>query len=299
MTLDLDALGVFVKVAELASFTRAADHLGMPKARASARVARLEADLGVHLLQRTTRTVRLTPDGEQLIARAKLLVAEAEDLGAMFQGGRALRGVVRLDLPNTMARDIIIPRLPELMTAHPQLELQLSTTDRRVDVVRDGFDLVLRIGTLAPSGLMSRRLGVLSVINCASPAYVRRHGLPGSIADLGEHLLVHYAQSFGHGEPVFEYRDGARYSNAPMRSSITVNSADAYRAAAIAGLGIIQVPAIGVRADLEAGRLVEVLPDAPAEPMPASLVHPHGRNVPRRVRAVMTWLADVVTPRLG
>ena len=177
--------------------------------------------------------------------------------------------------------------------------MALRLADRGVDVVRDGFDLVLRIGTLGPSGLMSRRLGVLTVINCASPAYVRRHGAPASIADLGTHLLVHYAQTFGHGEPAFEYRDGVRYSDLPMRSSITVNSADAYRAAAIAGLGIIQVPALGVRADLEAGRLVEVLPDAPAEPMPVSLVHPHGRSVPRRVRAVMAWLAEVVTPHLG
>jgi DNA-binding transcriptional LysR family regulator len=299
MTLDLDALGVFVKVAELASFTRAAEHLGIPKARASARVARLEADLGVHLLQRTTRTVRLTPDGEQLMTRAKRLVAEAEDVGAMFQGGRALRGVVRLDLPNTTARDFVIPRLPELTAAHPHLELQLSTTDRRVDVVREGFDVVLRIGTLTASGLMAQRLGVLSIINCASPGYVRRYGTPASIADLGAHLLVHYAQTFGRDEPTFEYRAGAGYASVPMRSSITVNSADAYRAAAIAGLGIIQVPRLGVRADLEAGRLVELLPDAPAEPMPVSLVHPHGRSVPRRVRAVMTWLAEVVSPRLG
>jgi DNA-binding transcriptional LysR family regulator len=299
MTFDLEALGVFVKVAELASFTRAADHLGMPKARASARVARLEADLGVRLLQRTTRTVRLTPDGEQLIARAKRLVAEAEEVGAMFQGGRALRGVVRLDLPNTTARDVVIPRLPELVAAHPHLALQLSTTDRRVDVVREGFDLVLRIGTLTASGLMAQRLGVLTMANCASPGYLRRHGVPASVADLGAHLLVHYAQTFGRDEPAFEHRAGAGYAEVPMRSIITVNSADAYRTAAIAGLGIIQLPRLGARADLEAGRLVEVLPDAAAEPMPVSLVHPHGRSVPRRVRAVMSWLAEVVAPSLG
>lgn len=299
MTFDLEALGVFVKVAELSSFTRAAEHLGIPKARASARVARLETDLGVHLLQRTTRTVRLTPDGEHLLDRAKRLVTEAEEVGAMFQGGRALRGVVRLDLPNTTARDIVIPRLPELTAAHPHLELQLSTTDRRVDVVREGFDVVLRIGTLTTSGLMAQRLGLLTMTNCASPGYVRRHGMPASVADLGTHLLVHYAQTFGRDEPAFEYRHGAAYANLAMRSVITVNSADAYRAAAIAGLGIIQLPRLGARADLEAGRLVEVLPAAPAEPMPVSLVHPHGRSVPRRVRTVMTWLAEVVTPSLG
>lgn len=298
MAIDLGALGVFVKVAELASFTRAADHLGMPKARASAQVARLEAELGVSLLQRTTRTVRLTPDGEQLLGRAKPLLAEADDVGAMFQGGPALRGVVRVDLPMVTARDFVLPRVPELTAAHPQLELQISTTDRRVDVVREGFDVVLRIGNLAASELMVQRLGQFTIINCASPGYVHRHGMPTSLEELDRHVLVHYAQTFGRGEPELEYWDGARYATVRMRAPVTVNSADSYRVAAIAGLGIIQVPRIGVRADLEAGRLVEVLPALRAEPMPASLLHPYGRSVPRRVRVVMKWLAEVVAPRL-
>ncbi len=299
MSLDLDALGVFAKVAELASFTKAAEHLGMPKARASARVARLEADLGVSLLQRTTRTVRLTPDGEQLLARAKPLLAEADDVGAMFQGGPALRGVVRVDLPMVTARDFVLPRLPELIAAHPQLELQISTTDRRVDVVREGFDVVLRIGGLGASDLMVQRLGEFTIINCASPAYVRRYGMPTALGDLDAHLLVHYAQTFGRGEPELEYWNGGHYATVPMRASVTVNSADSYRVSAIAGLGIIQVPRVGVRADLDAGRLVEVLTALRAEPMPVSLLHPYGRSVPRRVRVVMKWLAEVVGPRLG
>ena len=162
MSLDLENLAAFLKVAELASFTRAAAQLGSPKARVSARVQALEAALGVRLLQRTTRTVRLTPDGEQLVPRAQQLVAEADEVEAMFQGTRALRGLVRVDLPITFARDVIIPRLPELFAMHPQLELQISTTDRRVDVAREGFDCVLSIGTLRVSGLVAIRLGALA-----------------------------------------------------------------------------------------------------------------------------------------
>jgi DNA-binding transcriptional LysR family regulator len=298
MTIDLDALRVFVKVAELASFTRAAEHLGMSKARASLRVRALEADLGAHLLQRTTRTVALTRDGERLLPRARQLVGEAEDVGAMFQAGRALRGVVRIDLPINLAREAVIPRVPELLAAHPELELQVSTTDRRVEVVREGFDCVLSVGTLAPSGLIARRLGELAMVNCASPSYLRRRGTPRTLDDLAGHVLVGYAPRFGGDAPAFEYRAGDHYALLPMRSAIAVNSTDAYRAACLAGLGIIQVPVIGVRDQLETGDLVEILPDLPSEPMPVSLVHAHGRRVPRRVRAVMTWLAEVIAPRL-
>lgn len=298
MALDLDALAVFVKVAELASFTRAAEQLAMPKARASARVQALEADLGVRLLQRTTRTVRPTPDGEQLLSRAKQLLAEAQDVGTMFQGSRSLRGVVRVDLPITFARDVIIPRIPELLAQHPQLELQVSTTDRRVDVIREGFDCVLSIGTLRASGLIAQRLGVLPIVNCASAAYLRRYGTPRTLADLDDHLLVHYSASLDASEPTFEYPTPTGYAQYPMRSVVTVNSADAYRAAAAAGLGIIQAPRIGLRQLIEDAVLVEVLPELASEPMPVSIVHGHGRSVPRRVRAVMTWLAGVMRPLL-
>lgn len=297
--MNVDDLRVFVKVAELASFTRAAEALGMPKARASQRVQALEAALGARLLQRTTRTVRTTRDGEQLLPRALRLIGDADEVVTMFQGGRALRGVVRIDLPVNLARDLLIPRLPEFLAAHPHLELQLSTTDRRVDVVREGFDCVLRVGTLAVSGLIAQRLGELPMATCASPAYLKRHGVPRTIADLAQHQLVHYALRLGVESPSFEYLDGDRYATVPMRALVTVNTADAYRAACLAGLGLIQVPRLGVRALLDDGVLVEVLADFPSEPMPVSLVHSHGRTVPKRVRAVMTWIASIITPRLG
>ena len=297
-TMDLDALQTFVRVAELASFTRAAEQLGIPKARASVRVQALERDLGVRLLQRTTRTVRPTADGEQLLARAKQLLRDADELATMFHGARALRGTVRVDLPINFARDIIIPRLPELLAQHPELHVQVSTTDRRVEVVREGFDLVLSVGNLRASGLVAQRLGALGMANCASAAYVRRHGVPQTLADLDRHLLVHYAQTFNADPPAFEYRSARGYALHVMKSVITVNSADAYQVACIAGLGIIQAPRLGVRGLLEDGVLVEVLPDLPSEPMPVSLVHAHGRSVPKRVRAVMSWIASVLGPRL-
>ncbi|MCA9517662.1 MAG: LysR family transcriptional regulator, partial [Myxococcales bacterium] len=259
--MELDALRVLVKVAELQSFTHAAEHLGMSKSRASVRVQELETALGTRLLQRTTRTVRLTPDGERLLGPARQLLADADELGNLFLGARGLRGLVRVDLPATIARDLIIPSLPDLLARHPLLELQVSTTDRRVDVVREGFDCVLRVGGLDDSGLVARRLGALPMVNCASPAYLRRHGVPATLDDLDRHVVIDYAQRFGASAPGFEHRapDGA-YVDRPMRAVLSVNSADAYRVACLAGLGIIQVPRHSVREHLDDGSLVEVLP---------------------------------------
>ena len=298
MALDLESVRMFVKVAELASFTKAGEQLGVPKSRVSLRVSALEADLQSRLLQRTTRAVRLTPDGEQFLARARQLVEEADELRAMFQATSGLEGRVRIDMPIALARGLVFPKLPELFAQHPRLELLLSTTDRRVDVVRDGFDCVLRIGTLTDSGLVAKKLGALRMVNCVSPSYVRRFGVPRSLADLERHQLVHYSLSLGGDEPSFEYRRGAKWLSKPMKSIITVNNTDAYRGACLAGLGIVQVPIYGVTELLKSGDLVEVLPDLTCEPLVMSLVHAHGRGVPKRVRAVMTFLTDAVAPAL-
>lgn len=298
MSLDLDGVRAFLKVAELASFTRAASQLGLSKSRVSLLVRALEAQLGVGLLQRSTRAVQLTADGEQFIVRAERLLADADELASMFESPRGLRGQVRVDLPVKVACGLVIPRLPELLGAHPELQVLLSSTDRRVDVLRDGFDCVLRVGALADSGLTARRLGALSMLNCASPAYLRRHGTPQSLAELDAHHVVHYSLDFGSDTPGFEYREGDRYVERPMRSLLSVNDSEAYTAACLAGLGIIQTPRWGAAPLLRSGALVEILPDFTCQPMPVSLLHAYSRNVPKRVRVFMTWLAELLSPML-
>ncbi|MFM2417489.1 MAG: hypothetical protein RL385_2212 [Pseudomonadota bacterium] len=297
--MDLDSLRAFVRVAELGSFTRAAEQLGLAKSRVSSRVDALETALGTKLLLRTTRAVSLTPDGALLLGRARGLVRDADELAGLFSAPRALRGTVRVDLPIHLARALVIPRLPELFAAHPELSLVLSTTDRRVDVVREGFDCVLRVGTLGDSRLVSRRLGALPMVACASPAYLLKYGTPRTPADLVQHRVVHYAARLDGGAPSFDYREGRRSVSVPMQSSLTVNAADAYTAACLAGLGIIQSPRVGLASHLATGSLVEVLPDYRASAMPVSLLHAHGRSVPKRVRAVMDFLARVLAPYLS
>lgn len=297
--MDLETLSLFVKVAELASFTRAAEQLGIAKARASSGVSQLERQLGTRLLHRTTRTVRMTPDGEQFLERCKALLADADEVRTLFQNlPSALRGRVRLDLPIYMARNIVIPQLPEFLAAHPQLEIELSTTDRRVDLVHEGFDCVLRIGALQDSGLVARRLGLLRQVNCASPAYLAAHGTPQTLEDLDHHLLIHYAPTLGSKPLGWEYRQGDRSRWREMRGSVTVNNSDAYQAACLAGLGLIQVPVLGVRELIDQGLLVQVLPAFTAESMPVSLLVANRRNLAKRVQALMAWLAQTLGPHV-
>lgn len=197
-----------------------------------------------------------------------------------------------------IARRFVIPRLPEFLAVHPQLEIELSSTDRRVDLVHEGFDCVLRIGSLDDSGLVARRLGELVQLNCASPAYLRAHGTPRSLEELSRHRVVRYAPAMGAAATGFEYHDGERWRTWPMASCITVNNTDAYQAACLAGLGLIQAPALGLEALLERGELVEVLPQLRGPALPVSLIYPSRRNLPRRVQAFMAWLETILQPAL-
>ncbi len=291
----LDSMQVFVRVAELASFTRAAESLGIPKATASTAVQHLETTFGARLLHRTTRKVQMTQDGQAYYERCKDLLADLDDMESMFQQGpQALRGRLRVDMPTAVARNIIIPRLPSFLEEHPRIEVELSSTDRRVDLVREGFDCVLRIGPLGEHNLLVRPLGALETVNCASPAYLEKHGIPRSLEDLSRHQLIHYVSMLGAKSSGWEYAEGTAYRQLEMAGPLTVNNVEAYEAACLAGLGLIQAPALGLRHHIEAGRLVEVLPEFPAEPMPMSLLYANRRNLPKRVHVFMNWMAEIL-----
>lgn len=167
---NLDALRIFVRVAEMASFTRAAESLGIQKGRASNTVRALEAEIGARLLHRSTRTVQLTEDGHAFYQRAQDLLADAEALQSMFTSEHdvPLRGRLRVDLPSEIARSVLVPALPGFIAMHPELALEVSSTDRRVDLIQEGIDCVLRIGGIVDESLVARRLGSLRMVNAAS-----------------------------------------------------------------------------------------------------------------------------------
>ena len=293
----LEHLRIFSRVAELCSFTQAADSLGLPRATVSTAVQQLENVLGARLLHRTTRKVLLTQDGQAFYERCSDALADMDELQTMFQQGsaNALKGRVRIDMSTIMARNAVLPRLPELLQLHPQLEVEVSSTERRVDLVREGFDCVLRAGRLVEPGLIAKPLCALRMVNAVSPGYVARHGLPATLADLPQHRLVHYVSVLGAKSGGFEYLQGDEEKTLAMAGQVTVNNAEAYQAACVAGLGLIQAPYVGLRDLLASGQLLRVLPAYEARPMPLSLVYASRRNQSKRVRVVMDWLAAVVT----
>lgn len=298
----LDQIRIFNRVAELSSFTQAADSLGLPKASVSTAVQQLETALGTRLLHRTTRKVQLTHDGQVFYERGKDMLADMDELQTMFQrpGQRDLRGRVRVDMSTGIARHAVIPRLPEMLRQHPGLELELSSTERRVDLIREGFDCVVRAGALSDQpGLIARPIGHLAMINCCSRAYLAARGTPQTLADLPVHSLVHFASTLGSKSAGFDYLDGDQERSLPMAGQLTVNNADAYQAACLAGLGIIQVPEVAVRDLLAQGQMLEVLPNWRARPMPLTLLYANRRNLAIRVRVVMDWLVQVIGEHLA
>lgn len=297
---QLEAMQIYVRVAELASFTRAAQSAGLPKASVSTAVQRLESQLGTRLLHRTTRKVQMTQDGQVFYERCKALLADMDELQAMFQRApAALEGRLRVDMSIGIARNIVVPRLPEFLQTHPRIEVELSSTDRRVDLVQEGFDCVLRVGRLSDSSLIARPLGQFRLLNCASPGYLAAFGMPYTLEDLAVHRLVHYVPTLGARSPGFEYVDSAgEVRFVPMAGVLSVNNSEAYLAACLAGLGLIQVPEAGVRELLANGRLVEVLPDYRAAPMPVSLLYANRHHLPRRVQVFMGWVEEVMRPYL-
>ncbi|RQR64573.1 LysR family transcriptional regulator [Burkholderia sp. Bp9002] len=300
----LHAMRIFARVAHLGSFTKAAEQLQLPRPTVSNAVQYLEKHLKIRLLQRTTRRVALTAEGTAYYERCVRLLADLDDAETLFEdAGASPRGVIRVDLPERFALNEVIPALPAFHARYPDLRVVISTTDRFVDLVADGIDCAVRVGALSDTSLVARRLGELAQVNCASPAYLARHGTPRSPDDLPEHVAVGYFSSRTGRELDWEYADmdTGEMHTVKMRSIVSVNSSQAYLACCLAGLGMIQAPRDSLDAPLASGALVEVLPEWNAAPLPVSVVFPHGRHLAPRVRIFVDWLAQTIgrTPQPG
>ncbi len=299
---NLEPILIFITVAEMGSFTRAADSLGIQKGRASTAVRKLEEDIGVRLLHRTTRSVQLTEDGRAFHARARDLLAEVDDLHSMFAGDRAaLRGRLRVDLPTEVARSTIVPALPDFMATYPELELEVSSTDRQVDLVQEGFDCVLRLGPIGDETLIARPLGKLRTVNVASariPGASWRPAIAGRPPASGTSIDSFFDDA-GRETLWMGISGRRRLCDASVaRCATRQQRADLAEAAALAGLGLIQAPLLGVGRYLESGALVEIIPDLRRRALDVSLVVAHRSNLSRRVRAFMKWIEDVLAPYL-
>jgi DNA-binding transcriptional LysR family regulator len=283
---------VFVRIAERHSFTQAADDLQIPRATVTNLMKRMEERLGARLLERTTRTVRLTHDGEAHYRRCVRLIADLEEAEGSFRHAEP-KGLLRVNLQGTLARHFIMPGLPAFLERYGQIELHIGEDDRLVDLVREGVDCVLRAGTLQDSSMIGRRVALLEQVTVASPAYLSRSGIPDDLEALASHRAVNYLSSATGRVLPLEFTVGDRIESIELQAAVSVTGVELYTQAALAGFGIIQVPRYHVEDALADGRLQIMLPDLPPPPLPVSVLYPHNRQLSARVRVFADWLSEI------
>lgn len=288
----LSELSAFVAVVDARSFTAAAQRLGTTKSLVSKQVTRLEDRLGVRLLHRTTRRLSLTEAGERLherAARALNELAEAQQEITGFQD--VPQGMLRVSAPMSFGLLHVAPALPEFMQRFPKVIVDLQLDDRTVDVVHEGFDAVIRIGRLADSSLVARRIAPVRMITAASPAYLQQHGTPQHPLDLRVHACLGYTGVAQRN--VWEFTDPAGTDiRVDINAVLYANNGQALRDAALAGCGIIMSPDFTVGPDVAAGRLIELFGDYRSFEPDIYVVVPERKHMPPKVRAFVEYFSE-------
>lgn len=288
----LDRMQLFIRVVERRGFAAAASDLGLARSTATEAIKKLEGDLGVRLLERTTRHVAPTLDGAAFYRRCVAILAEVDEAENVFRDMQP-RGLLRVDAHPLLTRTFLLPRLNEFLDRYPLLDLQIGQGDRLVDLVREGIDCVIRAGEISDSGLIMRRLGMIAEITCASPAYISRHGMPRSPDAMEGHRAVGFISSrTGQIMPLeFTVGNTVRFVSLPCR--LTVNNSDTMTDLARLGFGLIQAPRYRLQRDLDEGTLVEVLADYLPPQTPLTALYPQNRQLSPRVRVFLDWIVEL------
>lgn len=281
-----------MRVVERGSFTAAANDLSLPRSTATEAIRQLEMRLSARLLDRTTRHVAPTLDGQRYYERCVSILAELDDAEAVLRDSEP-HGTLRIDAPGLLTRTFLLPELHGFMARYPRIQLHIGQTDRLVDLVREGIDCAIRVGEPSDSGLIMRRLGMLHEVTVASPGYLARHGMPRTLDELGDHLMVGFLSSLtGDVLPLEFTLDGApREIRLPMR--VSANHSDTTADLARRGFGLVQAPRYRFAADLAAGTLVEVLAGHPPTPTPLSALYPQNRELSPRLRVFLDFVIDL------
>ena len=287
----LDAMRLFTRIVERRSFSQAAEDFGLPRSSVSEAVQQLEARLGVRLLQRTTRQVGTTLDGEAYYRRCLAILSDIEEAEGAFTGAKP-KGLLRIHVHGTLARHFLLPGLRRFLADYPDITLHIGEGDRLVDPIQEGVDCVLRVGEPKDSGLIGRRIGILEQATLASPHYLASQGTPEKVADLDGHFMVGFVSSVTGALLPMDFLIEGERKLVTLPGPVSVAGAETMVAAARQGLGLIQVPRYHVAADLAAGTLVEILRNFPPEPMPVFVLYPHSRQLSPRVRVFIDWAAS-------
>lgn len=287
----LQGMTAFAETVRQGSFAAAARELGLSPSAVAKSVARLEEELGLRLLHRTTREVSLTSDGHGVFERCRGIVDAIDALRAEAEDVRGEpSGTLRLNAPITWGKRVLVPVVARLLARHPKLAVDIAFTDRYVDLIHEGFDAAVRVGTLRDSTLVARPFARQALVTVASPAYVATHGKPASPAALAAHrCLVFRMPSTGRPRAWEFVVDGAPMAMVPA-TAVTMNDGEALTRAAAAGLGLAQVPIYMAEDDLGSGALTEVLKPFRPPPLPITLVYPSSRQVTPRLRVLVEAL---------
>jgi LysR family transcriptional regulator, regulator for bpeEF and oprC len=293
---QLSAMRVFIRVVETGNFTRAADMLAMPKATVTNLIQGLEAHLRTKLLNRTTRRVMVTTDGALYYERAAQIISELEELDGSLSNSQSLpTGRLRVEMAGAFADSILVPALCDFYQRYPDIRIDLGVGDRTVDYLAENVDCALRAGTPADQSLIARRVSEIEMITCAAPLYVEKFGLPQRPEELEtEHYSVNYFRAQNNRTVPFEFRRDNESIEVNPRYIVSVNDSRTYMTAALAGLGLAQVPIFMAREPLAKGELVQTLTEWTRESLPLYVVYPPNRHLSNKVRVFVDWLVKLL-----
>lgn len=288
----IKAMRAFVRIVEANSFSKAAETLDVPRAALTATIQKLEASLGVQLLQRTTRRLSLTPEGADYFRDCNDILQALALAESRFKGPDAARprGQLRVELPSTLGRNLILPQLAQFHALYPELELMFSFTDRVVNLTEEGADCAVRVGQLQDSSMIGRQIGAMAYVMCGAPAYAARHGLPATVAELPAHQAVRFFSGRTQRAFAWELLVDGNWIKLDLGGMVAVNDGDANLICALQGLGLARCARYRARAHFEDGSLLPVLPDVPMPSLPISLLYPKGRMATPKLRVFAEWL---------
>ncbi|WP_186646752.1 LysR family transcriptional regulator [Fluviispira vulneris] len=287
-------INIFIEVAKYNSFTKAAMNLNMPKSYVSLGIKKLEEQVGARLFFRTTRQIHLTYEGKEYYDRCLSLLFQLNEVENLFKKDKnKIKGHLKISIPSRIARVILIPNLPKFFSNFPEIKLSLCSTDCYVNLIQDGYDCVVRVGDLKDSSYISKSIGELKIINCASVGYINQFGKAESIADLSKHYIINYASSDSQS-PSFEYFFNEKTYQVKMKSLLTVNNAESYISAAVSDLGIIQIPEYDVRNLIEKNILYKILENYQAQSMPIAFLYPHRKHIIKPLNVFMEWFKELI-----
>ncbi|MES2260340.1 MAG: LysR family transcriptional regulator [Pseudomonadota bacterium] len=290
----IQAMQVFMRVVETNSFVKAAETLSMPPSSVTSIIKNLESYLQVRLLQRTTRSLSLTPDGARYYQDSRDILQRIDETEADLKNHTSRpKGRLRVDMPGSIGRALIVPRLKEFFELYPDVQLMIGVNDRPLDLIQEGIDCVIRSGELRDSSLVARRLGSVQWITCGAPSYFAQYGVPLVPDDLAQHRAVQYFSASTGRAWDFRFLHNGVELVVPMQGNVAVNDTEAYIDCSVQGFGLVQLAGFIVRPYLESGQLKEVLGAARQAPVPISLVYPNKRHLSPAVRAFADWTMSI------